>query len=226
MVPFLARGGLSPANIRVLRNPVEAFSEARIPAERNRMFVFIGRLHEGKGADLAARAAQLAGASLCLVGDGPQRPALQREYPDVQVTGWQPSDRIVEWVGKARALIVPSRYPEPFGLVAIEALLSGLPVIIASTALLAAEIEERGIGFACDPLDTSAIANLMRRLLNDDALTQTMSERATTSSQALANTPMAWTSALVRLYEERLLKKRTCLSPFRVPSKTGEESHA
>jgi glycosyltransferase involved in cell wall biosynthesis len=228
MIPFLERGGISRANIRVLRNPVEPFSKVRIRAEHNRAFVYIGRLHEGKGPDLAAKAAQLAGASLCLIGDGPQRSALERDHPEIMIAGWQPSNRIIEWVGKARALIVPSRYPEPFGLVAVEALLSGLPVIIASSALLASEIEERGIGYACEPLDISAMAGLMRRLMQDDELTRTMSERAVESAPTLATTPAVWTSELVRLYEQRLTQKPQTLALLRTPVTTAdiEKSHA
>jgi glycosyltransferase involved in cell wall biosynthesis len=144
------------------------------------------------------------------------------------IAGWQPSNRIIEWVGKARALIVPSRYPEPFGLVAVEALLSGLPVIIASSALLASEIEERGIGYACEPLDISAMAGLMRRLMQDDELTRTMSERAVESAPALATTPAVWTSELVQLYEQRLTQKPQTLALLRTPVTTAdiENSHA
>jgi glycosyltransferase involved in cell wall biosynthesis len=226
MIPLLERGGISPANIRVLRNPVEPFSKVRIRAEHNRTFVYIGRLHEGKGPDLAARAARLAGASLCLIGDGPLRPTLERDYPEVMITGWQASNRIIEWVGKARALIVPSRYPEPFGLVAVEALSSGLPVIIASSALLAPEIEERGIGYACDPLDISAMANMMRRLMQNDDLTRTMSERAVESASALGTTPTVWISELLRLYEQRLTQKSQTFALLPTTVTDVEKSHA
>lgn len=42
-----------------------------------------------------------------------------------------------------------SRYPEPFGLVAAEASMSGLPVILSDTAFLAEEVEKLGSVFRC-----------------------------------------------------------------------------
>ena len=204
MVPLLERGGIALEDIRVLRNPAMPFSESRIRAENNREFLFIGRLHSAKGADLAAEAARMAGASLCLVGDGPSRKALEQDYPELKITGWQSQKGIVSWATKARALIMPSRYPEPFGLVAVEALLSGLPVLVASSALLAPEIQARGMGYACDPTDIRSMAKLMNMLLDDDRLTQRMSERAFKDAHSLATTPDLWTSELVKIYQSRV----------------------
>jgi glycosyltransferase involved in cell wall biosynthesis len=97
--------------------------------------------------------------------------------------------------------------------------LAGVPAIIASTALLADEIVDRGMGYACDPLDTQALVDLMRRVGGDDELTRRLSERAFENSRELANTPESWTAALLALYEERLAE-----SVHRTPDR-ARESH-
>jgi glycosyltransferase involved in cell wall biosynthesis len=208
MLPFLRRGGVSADKAVVIRNPVKAYTESRVPVELNRSFVFVGRLHEGKGPDLAAAAAQKAGVRLTMVGDGPMRDAIERTYPNVDITGWRPESELRDHVSKARAIIIPSRYPEPFGLVAIEALLSGIPVIISSNALLAPEIEQAGVGFSCNPVDVDSLARCMMNLLTDDDLVRSMSERSMRAGRLMATTPDVWITKVIEVYESLLSEAR------------------
>ena len=203
MRPYLVRGGLPDACVRVLPNPVRPFLSERAPAERNREFLFIGRLEDGKGPDLAAAAARQAGVTLRIVGDGPMRAKLERDYPEVIFSGRRPWDEIGPLAGRSRALVMPSRYPEPYGLVAAEALWSGLPVIAADTAFLAPDIVAAGAGLACDPRDTPALGAAMRRLTDDD-LVQAMSIKAFENTTDIGLTEHAWVSALLAAYEARL----------------------
>ncbi|MGH6965424.1 MAG: hypothetical protein ACREE0_13155, partial [Phenylobacterium sp.] len=92
MRPHLVRGGLSDDCIRVLPNPVRPFLSERAPVEDNREFLFIGRLEDGKGPDLAAAAARRAGVTLRIIGDGPMRASLERDYPEVIFSGRRPWD--------------------------------------------------------------------------------------------------------------------------------------
>jgi glycosyltransferase involved in cell wall biosynthesis len=204
MVPFLERGGIPSKSIEVVRNPVVPFTGTRVAAEGNRQFVFVGRLHSGKGPDLAAAAARAAGAPLKLIGDGPLRPSLVRDYPEALITGWGNRPQVAEWISAARAIIVPSRYPEPFGLVPIEAIWSGLPVIIASSALLAPEIDAAGAGRSCDPHDIAAMADVIRVFANDDDLIREMSYRGFSHSGNLATSPDQWIDQLERVYRRQL----------------------
>jgi len=203
MRPHLVRGGLPDACVRVLPNPVRPFLSERAPVEANREFLFIGRLEDGKGPDLAAAAARRAGATLRIVGDGPMRPKLERDYPEVIFSGRRPWDEIGPLASRARALLMPSRYPEPYGLVAAEALWSGLPVIAAETAFLAPDIVAAGAGLACDPRDPAALGAAIRNLMDDD-LAQAMSVNAFENTAGIGLTEDAWASALVDVYEDRL----------------------
>lgn len=204
MRPYLRRGGIPDVAIRTLPNPVEPFRSHRVVAEANREILFVGRMDHGKGPDLAAEAARRAGAKLRVVGDGPMLDRLAREYPEVTFVGRRNRGEIGEMAASARALVMPSRYPEPYGLVAAEALWSGLPVILAETAFLAPEILAAGAGLACDPRDADALAGAMRRLLADDDLARTMSLNAFERTGTVGLTPAAWIDALVAAYEGRV----------------------
>lgn len=200
MRPLLVRGGVPDAAITTVPNPIHPWSTTRIAAERNRTFVFVGRLNEEKGPDLAARAARAAGVPLLVIGDGPLLERLQRDHPEVRFAGRQPAEAVARLVRDARALVMPSRYPEPYGLVAGEALWSGLPVILTDQALLAADIVIRQAGLACDPRDEAALAGAMARLAGDDALTERMSRNAFSRTADLGHSTESWTDALLDAY--------------------------
>jgi glycosyltransferase involved in cell wall biosynthesis len=201
MRPGLERGGIPSHAIKILRNPIRAFTNDRVSAERNQEVVFIGRLDLEKGADLAAKAAKLAGARLRIVGDGPMLEQLMRDHPEVIFEGRRSHDEIGRLVASARALVMPSRYPEPFGLVAGEALWSGLPVVLSDTAMMADEIVKRGAGLACDVHSEGALAETLRQVFASDADTQRMSKNAFEATRDLGNTLSDWTDALVSIYE-------------------------
>jgi glycosyltransferase involved in cell wall biosynthesis len=213
MVPEFIRGGTRSANLRVLRNPVQALSRERIRAEINHEFVFVGRVGIEKGADLACRAAREAGVPLRIIGDGPIRSELQRTYPEFTFSGWCSREMLTSLAKRARALIMPSRYPEPFGLVAVEALWAGVPVVVTDRALLAPEIEASESGVSFDAQDIRALVAALDRLARDDGLVARMSERAFASTGWMATTPETWTDALLCLYRERLCEDRNKLSP-------------
>lgn len=206
MRPLLVRGGVPDRSISTLPNPITPWSASRIAAERNGEFVFVGRLNEEKGPDLAARAARAAGVRLHVIGDGPLLETLKRDHPEARFSGRQPAEIVAQLVRKARALVMPSRYPEPYGLVAGEALWSGLPVILTDQALLAADIVAREAGIACDPRDEAALAGAMARLAGDAALTERMSHNAFTRTADLGHTTEGWADALMSAYSAVLTK--------------------
>jgi glycosyltransferase involved in cell wall biosynthesis len=201
MIPLLEKGGVGRRAIRVLRNPVTPWRTQRVVAEQNSDVIFVGRLERDKGVDLLAAAARRSGVSLRIVGDGPLRNELAGQYPEVQILGHKSRDEIARLIGSCRFLVAPSRWRETFGLVAMEALMSGVPVVASRHALVADEIARSGFGMTCDPYDPEALAGLMARLMADDGLIRDMSCRAFEGARKLAPTPELWRDELVSLYE-------------------------
>lgn len=201
MVDHLIRGGISADSITVLRNPVTPWSEKRISAENNRKFLFVGRLDHDKGAELLAGSARRAGVPLQMVGDGHLRSFLEQAYPEIDLLGWRPRGEIARISKDARAVVMPTGSRETFGLVAFEALTSGLPVIISKFAATCDEIVRNGIGLSCDPYDASALADALRRLDGDDDNLRLMSERAWKLRDSLSASNEEWGNRLIALYE-------------------------
>ncbi|WP_197727656.1 glycosyltransferase family 4 protein [Rhizobium leguminosarum] len=201
MASFLVGAGYRPERLTTIRNPVAPLSIKRIEAEANDEFVFIGRLDEEKGIEDAVAATRKAGVRLCVIGDGPLMPLVAASGDHVRAVGWQSHAEIGPTIRKARALLMPSRYPEPFGLVAIEAARSGLPVIMSRNAFLAEEMQRAGMAIACDTADESVFADTLTRFSQMPRHeVRAMSERAFRLSPDLASTHEEWRDALLAEY--------------------------
>ncbi len=205
MAEGLERAGYDPSQFAVVRNPASALSHKRVPVENNQGFVFLGRIEAEKGVEDAVAAVARAEVPLTVIGDGPLRLSLAEQHPAVRFTGWLPRAEIEAEIQTARGFVMPSRYPEPFGLVAAEASLSGLPVILSHTALLAGEIAAAGIGFACDTQDIETFAARLRSLAEmDRAEAKAMSVKAASGSAGLCVTPAEWIDGQLALYDQAI----------------------
>lgn len=107
--------------------------------------LYLGKLKEDKGVNVAARAAKAAGRKLLVAGEGPT----PVEYGDT--VGRVGPDERRELLAGAAGLFVPSLYAEPFGMVAVEGLLSGTPIITTPWGGLG-DINQGGVGFVCNTL--------------------------------------------------------------------------
>jgi glycosyltransferase involved in cell wall biosynthesis len=126
--------------------------------------LFLGRMHPDKGVDAAVRVARAAGVPLRIAAK--MREPAEREWFDVCVKPLLSAD--VTYVGEAThaealtllqgalALVNPIRWAEPFGLVMVEALAAGTPVLTFPIGA-APEIVEHGLtGYLCDDEDDMA----------------------------------------------------------------------
>jgi glycosyltransferase involved in cell wall biosynthesis len=91
--------------------------------------LFVGRLAEAKGVRDAVAAWRRAAVAppLVFAGTGPLRAAL--EHDGFDVLGWLPASRLASAYRRAVAVLLPSRWQEPFGLAGLEALTLGTPVV-------------------------------------------------------------------------------------------------
>jgi glycosyltransferase involved in cell wall biosynthesis len=91
--------------------------------------LFVGRLSPTKGPIEAAEAWRLSRVDLPMVvaGAGPMRQGLEKR--GAEVLGWLDHERLSAAYKRARALVMPSRWQEPFGIAGLEALTMGAPVV-------------------------------------------------------------------------------------------------
>lgn len=151
----------------------------RMPGiERSRDLVFVGRLVSDKGVDilldaLAILAAEGIRPTFSVVGDGPERAALEAQVRRLRLGGLvsflgeKSGEEIRRILNQHRIMVVPSRYNEPFGIVALEGAACGCVVIGSEGGGLKEAIGPCG---PCFPNgDAAALARMLGWLMQDEA---------------------------------------------------------
>jgi glycosyltransferase involved in cell wall biosynthesis len=197
--------GFSARQMETIPNPVEPWSRTRILAEQNREFLFVGRLGTDKGADLAVEACARADVPLTMIGSGELEHQLrQAGGGDVRFAGWCSRTEILDHARRARALIIPSRVVEPFGLVILEAAMSGLPVIVSDRAYLAGDTERLGFGRAFDPAITGSLTEQVASIATDNATVSKMSHEGFSQASELALSVSEWGERFIGLFRKAI----------------------
>ena len=157
-----------------------AVAPARVPASRDVDIVFLGRLTVLKGPAILIDAGRIAarrlGRTLALTfaGEGPERSAIQAIAPDglieVKAPGWLDAGARTDLLSRSRLLAVPSVWPEPFGLVGLEAAALGVPAVAFDTGGISEWLTDGVNGTLVDPAGgAAALGHAIAALLADPA---------------------------------------------------------
>ncbi len=173
---------------RVVPNGIDVarFAEAT-PAELGpgHAILFVGRLDERKGFPVAVEAFGILASDrpdlrLVVVGDGRDREAVDRLEPAIRervaMLGAVPNDELPRYHAACDALIVPSLGGESFGIVLVEGMAAGLPIVASRIPGYDEVITDGVEGFLVPPSEPEALAAATARLLDDPALAQGMRE--------------------------------------------------
>jgi glycosyltransferase involved in cell wall biosynthesis len=123
--------------------------------------MFLGRIEEIKGAHLAIEVARRTGLKLCIAGNVPPE---HRSYFEARIKPFIDNDRVIYagpvgdedknlLLGRARALLMPVLWEEPFGIVMVEAMACGTPVIGLDCGAVSEVVEDGVSGFVRRDLD-------------------------------------------------------------------------
>jgi len=174
--------GLPAGSVRTIHNGVP--DEPTEPAQRLRpgpLIGCVGRLEHQKGFDVLLRAlADVPDASLCVVGDGSERAALERLALDLGVAnrvlwdGWSDDPR--SRLGTLDVFVLSSRF-EGFPLVVLEALLARAAVVATDVGSVAEAVIDGETGLLVPPEDPHALAAALRRALADAELRSRLGEQ-------------------------------------------------
>jgi glycogen(starch) synthase len=85
-------------------------------------------------------------------------PDLKRYRDHIHFTGWLTAAEIARWYSAADVLAVPSWY-EPFGMVILEGMLYGLPIVAAKVGGPSEILEHGRTGLLCPPKDSDALGD-------------------------------------------------------------------
>jgi glycogen(starch) synthase len=176
----IARRHADSQKINLIPNAVwrdhEPFS-----APTGRRLLALGRIVPEKGFDLVIKAmphilAEIPDVELTISGNGPARSALEDGVRalglsnHVRFPGWIAPELVRQAMREATVVIVPSRWNEPFGLVALEAAWTGRPVIALSRGGLSEIVRHGETGILIPDEDPAAIGREAVRLLRDSGL--------------------------------------------------------
>jgi glycosyltransferase involved in cell wall biosynthesis len=163
------RGGVDTTLFHPLRASREMRARLTDGHSDAPLVISVGRLGAEKGLDLLGPMLDLLpGARLAVVGDGPYRPLLQQQLASrpVHFAGYLAGTELATAVASADALVFPSQ-TDTLGLVLLEAMAAGTPVVAADSGGVPDMVHDGLTGFLFRPGDVKAAARGVRRLLDD-----------------------------------------------------------
>jgi glycogen synthase len=173
--------GIDPADLQPTGD-LEAL-RARFAAPEEKLVLLVGRLVYEKGFQLALEALggrsgvvrRVGGVRFLVAGSGTHEQELERQARRLGLLrygtfmGWIGDDVLHSLYRIADLCVVPSIY-EPFGLVALEAMASGCPCIVADTGGLREVVPNDDVGLRFRSRDPRSLAEMVERVLVDDGL--------------------------------------------------------
>ena len=150
--------------------------------EGRRRVVFAGRLVRPKGVEVLVRAARDVDGEFVICGSGNRLDSLRRLASRLGVAervhfrGWLGSHELARELAEASVVAIPSLWPEPFGLVGIEALAAGRPVVASATGGVEDWLDHERTGLCVPAGDDSALASALSSLLDDPRRQRAMGE--------------------------------------------------
>ncbi len=195
-----------------------AWWEATGPGEpigepRGKLVFAWGRVRYEKGFQVLARAVgtlrpRIPGLECMIAGRGSYLPELQSQIDIagvgdlVQLPGFLSDNELRAAIHRAGCVVIPSLY-EPFGVVALEALAGGAPLIVADTGGLAELVGGTGTALLFEPGNAAELADCIERALTDQHLADDMVRRG----HELLQATYSWDAIALRtiaVYQEAL----------------------
>ena len=178
--------------VHVVPSPVRMPPEPWPPAVRERsldrqpIVLFAGRVTPQKGLEYLLRAEREIDRPhrLVVAGDGYQMPAMRALAMRlglagrVEFAGRLDRKALDDLYTRASVVVVPSIWPEPFGMVGPEAMAHGVPVVAFRVGGIPEWLTDQETGCLVEPRDVAGLARAIRRILDDPVLARRLGERA------------------------------------------------
>lgn len=147
----------------IVVHPPVNIDEFSISAENDGSFLMVGRLLAYKRHDIAIKAFNKLGLRLKIIGRGPELKRLKKlAGPNIEFLGRLSDEELPEYYAKCRAFIFPQE--EDFGIVAMEAMASGKPVVAFRGGDIVEHIEEGKSGVFFERQEVNDIINAVKKL--------------------------------------------------------------
>jgi glycosyltransferase involved in cell wall biosynthesis len=222
LVPFVSKCRVIPMAISYdeVSGVGNGHAEELIRAHGPRILLAVGRLVPYKGFEYLVQAMRTVNATLLLIGKGPLEQDLKTLAATLGVSKKVKFlgrvDDVTKYYSATSIFVLPSiSRAEAFGLVQLEAMGAGLPVINTDLDTGVPEISVNGItGITVPPADAEALARAINELLENDELRQRMGHAARERARQEFSLDLM-ISRTAKLYEEVLAERNsTCRKTY------------
>jgi glycosyltransferase involved in cell wall biosynthesis len=183
--------------------------------QQNYNLLFVGRLEKVKGVDFLIQAlpriiSAFPQTTLTIIGDGSHKAALvdlaksYRLERYIHFTGWVENKELDVYYQKASMVLVPSIFVEAFGIVILEAMSAGKPVIGTRVGGIPEIIEDGVNGYLVEPKNSEQIAEKVIHLFQEEEILQALGRNARKRAEEFSIEQHA--EMLGHLYNELLRK--------------------
>lgn len=216
MRDVLVRARFDEKKISLVTSLAEPFMDSSLSTARKgdsikqsaseRFVLFAGRLESYKGAQVLIESMKYLSKDIRIViaGTGPEEARLKAmSGKDDRVTflGFVPGEKLWQVMSEAAVVVVSSVWAEVYGLVALEAMCQGTPVIVARSGGLPEVVGESKAGIVVPPGDAKALARAIERVLGDAGLAAAMGEAAFDRARQVGD-PQAHLAEIMNIYSE------------------------
>ncbi|MDC7244393.1 MAG: glycosyltransferase family 4 protein [Sphaerochaetaceae bacterium] len=175
----LERNGFDSPKIHLLPPCVQNYPEPLQTFPSDPSILYVGQLIKGKGVDILLEAYRLLierlefSIPLHIIGRGNEEISLRQKAEEaglnssVTFHGWVGHDDLASYYDNASMVVVPSRWPEPFGMVGVEAMLRERPVIASDVGGISDWLKEGENGLLFPANDAKALSYSMFSLIVD-----------------------------------------------------------
>ena len=159
---IMVRGGFSKEKVHTIMHSIDTdgcMLDSYQPKDERDYYCFIGRLSHEKGSKTLIEAANRLSHKLVVIGDGPLSEELKAiAHENIEFVGFQNWDGIKRIVSKARFCVAPSEWYEVLGLVNLEALCLGVPLLGANIGSIPYLINQSN-GLTFEPRNVEDLSN-------------------------------------------------------------------
>lgn len=172
---------INEEKITVIHNGIDLNTFKYIKMEKiANSLLFVGRLHKIKGIEFLLDAikivkSKIPSVKLYIIGDGDLKEKIERIIQEnslsenVELLGMLPQKELVNWYNKTEIFILPSLF-EGFGIVVLEAMACGTPVIITKGCGAVDVVQNMENGVIIEPQNSIELANSILNLMENNGL--------------------------------------------------------
>lgn len=207
---------LTSQPIHIIPNGIDTakYRPGRVEKRANKIILHIGRLEKRKGVkyliDAFARLDD-SHSELIIAGDGPDRRKLESRaislgLSNVKFLGFVSENKKIQLLREASVFSSAAIYGESFGIVLLEAMACGTPVVAANNPGYVWVMRDRGMISLVNPKDTEQYARRLALMLSDDELAGLWRDWAVGYASKFDYTKIV--DQYEQLYEQRLTKQK------------------